>query len=105
MTIAMRAQAAERRAFKIDVSVPILFAFAALLCVLVILPISWLVYYSLTISDPATNVRAFTLEHFRALFTDPDFIEPLITTITVAVVFRRSVLCDRRADGLAGCAH
>ena len=75
MTIALPAQSAERRAFKIDFSVPILFAFAALLCALVILPISWLVYYSLTINDTATNVRAFTLEHFHALFTDPDFID------------------------------
>ncbi len=85
MTIALPARAAERRASKIDVSVPIMFAFAALLCVLVILPVSWLVYYSLTIADPATKLRTFTLEHFQALFTDPDFIDPLITTVTVAV--------------------
>ena len=85
MTIALPAQGAERSAFKIDVSMPILIAFAALLCVLVILPISWLVYYSLTTSDPATNVRALTLKHFRAIFTDPDFLDPLLTTITVAV--------------------
>jgi iron(III) transport system permease protein len=85
MTIALPAQGAERVAFKIDVSMPILIAFAALLCVLVILPISWLVYYSLTTSDPATNIRAFTLKHFQAIFTDPDFLDPLLTTITVAV--------------------
>ena len=85
MTIALPARGAERRAFKIDVSVPVLLVFAALLCVLVILPVSWLVYYSLTIADPATKARAFTLEHFRTLFSDPDFIDPLITTITVAV--------------------
>ena len=85
MTIALPAQGAERGTFKIDVSMPILIAFAALLCVLVILPISWLVYFSLTTSDPATNVRAFTLEHFQAIFTDPDFLDPLLTTITVAV--------------------
>lgn len=85
MTLALPAQRVKRRAFKVDVSVPVLLAFAALLCVLVMLPVSWLVYYSLTISDPATGVRAFTLQHFRALFTDPDFIDPLITTIIVAV--------------------
>jgi iron(III) transport system permease protein len=86
MTIALPGRAAaERRAVKIDLSLPVLFAFAALLCVLVILPVSWLVYYSLTAADPATNARAFTLQHFRTLFTDPDFIDPLITTITVAV--------------------
>src|SRR5262245_49754749 len=85
MTIALPAQGAERGAFKIDVSMPILIAFAALLCVLVILPISWLVYYSLTTSDPATNVRALTLGHFQTIFTEPDFLDPLLTTITVAV--------------------
>jgi iron(III) transport system permease protein len=85
MTIASPARMAERRAFKIDVSVPILLLFAALLCVLVILPVSWLVYYSLTIADPTTKARSFTLEHFRTLFSDPDFIDPLITTIAVAV--------------------
>ena len=85
MTIALSAQGAERSAFKIDVSMPILIAFAALLCVLVILPVSWLVLYSLTTSDPATNVRAFTLGHFHSIFTDPDFLDPLLTTITVAV--------------------
>ena len=85
MTIALPARTAERRAFKIDLSVPILLVFAALLCVLVILPVSWLVYYSLTIADPATKARVFTLEHFRTLFSDPDFIDPLITTIIVAV--------------------
>jgi iron(III) transport system permease protein len=85
MTIALPAQTVARRAFKIDMSMPILIAFAALLCVLVVLPVSWLVYYSLTIADPATNLRTFTLEHFRTLFTDPDFIDPLTTTIIVAV--------------------
>ena len=64
---------------------PVLLVFAALLCVLVILPVSWLVYYSLTIVDPATKHARFTLEHFHTLFSDPDFIDPLITTIIVAV--------------------
>src|SRR5215468_11259317 len=85
MTIALQATVTQRSALKIDLSVPIMFAFAALLCVLVILPVSWLVYYSLSIADPATKLRSFTLEHFRTLFSDPDFIDPLITTITVAV--------------------
>ena len=91
MTIALPAQAAERRSFALDLSVPVLFAFAALLCVLVILPVSWLVYYSVTIADSVTNVRSFTFEHFHALFTDPDFVDPLLTTIAVAV--GSSALC------------
>jgi iron(III) transport system permease protein len=85
VTIALPAQLAERRSFKFDPTWPVLIAFAALLCVLVLLPISWLVYYSITIADPATNVRSFTLEHFGHFFTDPDFIDPLIATLIVAV--------------------
>ena len=91
MTIALPAEAAERRGFKFDLSVPVLLAFSALLCVLVILPVSWLVYYSVTMVDPATKARVFTLEHFRTLFTDPDFVDPLITTVVVAV--SSSALC------------
>ncbi len=85
MTIALPAEIAERRAFRIDLTWPILITFAILLCVLIILPISWLVIYSVTITDPATKSRVLTLEHFQRLFTDPDFLDPLITTITLAV--------------------
>lgn len=91
MTIALPAQAAERAKFKLDYTVPVLAGFAAVLCVLVVLPVSWLVYYSVTIGDPATNLRVFTLAHFYTLFTDPAFVNPLLTTITVAV--SSSVLC------------
>ena len=91
MTIALPAQATARRTFKIDFSVPLLLTFAALLCVLIILPISWLVVYSLSESDPATKARVFTLAQFRTLFSDPDFVDPLITTVIVA--FSSSVAC------------
>ncbi len=91
MTIALPAQAAERAKFKLDYTVPVLAGFAAVLCVLVVLPVSWLIYYSVTIGDPASNVRVFTLAHFYTLFTDPAFVNPLLTTITVAV--SSSVLC------------
>ena len=70
---------------RIDMSMPVLLAFAALLCVLVIVPVSWLAYTSVTVVDAATNTRSFTLAHFHALFTDPSFIDPLITTIITAV--------------------
>jgi iron(III) transport system permease protein len=85
MAIALPAELAERRTFKIDASLPVLVTFAALLCVLIVLPISWLVYYSVTIVDPATKARVLTLAHFQTLFTDPDFVDPLLTTITIAV--------------------
>jgi len=91
MTIVLPAQARAQRTFKIDFSVPLLVAFAALLCVLIILPISWLVVYSLSEIDPATKARVFTLAQFRTLFSDPDFVDPLITTVIVA--FSSSVAC------------
>jgi iron(III) transport system permease protein len=84
MTIALPEQARAQRTFKIDFSMPLLLAFAALLCVLIILPISWLAVYSLSDIDPATKARVFTLAQFRTLFTDPDFVDPLITTVIVA---------------------
>lgn len=85
MTIALPAEIADRRTFRIDLSWPILISFAIILCVLIILPISWLVIYSVTVLDEATRSRALTLAHFQRLFTDPDFVDPLLTTITLAV--------------------
>ena len=82
--MALPGRATDRRTFKIDFSVPLLLAFAALLCVLIILPISWLAVYSLSEIDPATKARVFTLAQFRTLFSDPDFVGPLITTVIVA---------------------
>ena len=78
MTIALP-RPVEPRTFRIDFSQPVLYAFAALLCVLIILPLSWLVYYSLV-----DRSGAFTLENFRRLFTEPDFLDPLLTTFIVA---------------------
>jgi iron(III) transport system permease protein len=83
--MAIPARVVQWRALKIDVSMPMLASVAALLCVLIALPVSWLVYYSVTAHDPATNVRNLTLAHFHTLFTDPDFVDPLITTISLAV--------------------
>ena len=85
MITALLTPRAGRRAFSIDMSMPVLLVFAALLCVLVIVPVSWLAYTSVTVVDAATNTRSFTLDHFHALFTDPSFIDPLITTIITAV--------------------
>ena len=46
MTIALP-QRIERSPIRFDLSKPTLYAFAALLCVLIVLPMSWLVYFSL----------------------------------------------------------
>ena len=68
-----------RRPRSIDLSWPILALFAAVLCVLILLPMSWLVYYSLV-----DRSGAFTLENFTRLVTDPTFIDPLVTTVIIA---------------------
>ena len=85
MTIALPAQSAWRPA-RIDLSWPILILFAALLCVMILLPMSWLVYYSLTDRN-----GAFTLANFAQLVTDPIFIDPLVTTLIIATT--SSIIC------------
>ena len=81
-----------------SISRTVLFAFAALLCVLVIPAVSG---SSITVSRSAT-LRPMSAPSrsstFTTLFTDPDFIDPLITTIIVAE-FRRPVLRDRAPMG------
>jgi iron(III) transport system permease protein len=91
MTIALPSRAEDRRTFKFDFSVPLLLTFAAALCVLILLPISWLVMYSVTEVDPSTKDRVLSLAQFRALLSDPDLVEPLITTMIVAI--SSSVAC------------
>ena len=56
-----------------------LIGFSAALCVLILLPLSWLVYYAFTDRD-----GAFTLANFAQLVTDPSFLDPLVTTFILA---------------------
>lgn len=67
------------RKFAVDISAPVLFGFAAVLCVLIILPLSWLFLYSFTDAK-----GALTLGNFYRLFTESTFLEPLITTFIIA---------------------
>src|SRR5258706_2706494 len=84
VTIALPADSAvPRRTFKIDLSWPVLAAFAALLCVLIVLPMSWLVYYSVV-----DKSGALTLDNFKALVTEPEFRAPMMTTLILAVSAR-----------------
>src|SRR5471030_82717 len=78
MTIALPAIPA-RRAFGVDISKPVLYAFAGILCVLIVLPLSWLFLYSLT--DGKGHV---TLANFYRLFSESAFLEPLISTFIIA---------------------
>src|SRR5262249_23611658 len=52
----------------------------------IILPMSWLIYYSLV-----DRSGAFTLDNFKTLVTDPVFIDPLTTTLILAT--SSSVIC------------
>jgi len=80
MTVAIPAdQAPAPRKFGIDFSTPVLYAFAAILCVLIVLPLSWLLLYSLT--DAKGHV---TLANFVRLFSESAFLDPLITTFIIA---------------------
>src|ERR1700723_473675 len=64
---------------KIDWTKPVLWLFAAIMIVLIVLPMSWLAIYAFT--DKANHV---TLQNFVTLFPDPDFLDPLLTTAIIA---------------------
>ncbi len=70
----------------LDLSRPVLLAVAALLAVLIVLPVGWLVVYAFSDKEGAA-----TLGNFATLFTDPTFVDPLITTLIIAVSV--SLLC------------
>src|SRR3954471_10735680 len=84
MTLALTAPM-ERRA-RLDLSWPILIAFAAILVALIVLPMSWLAYFSVT-----DRAGALTLDNFLRLVTDPTFIDPLVTTVILAT--SSAVIC------------
>jgi iron(III) transport system permease protein len=68
------------------VSLPILLGFSAALCLLILLPLSWLVYYSVHDRN-----GGFTVTNFVELVTDPTFLDPLVTTVILAV--SSAVIC------------
>jgi iron(III) transport system permease protein len=70
---------------RLDLSWPILIGVALVLCVLIILPMSWLAYFSVT------DKGRFTLANFTKLFTDPTFLGPLWTTVVLS--FSSALIC------------
>src|SRR6266568_7421712 len=70
----MRAANARPRLF--DWTMPVSGAFVLLLGLLVLLPMFWLALTSLR-----DDARAFTLDNYRQIFTDPSFLKPLLTTL------------------------
>jgi iron(III) transport system permease protein len=85
MTVALPAEPA-LRPVRFDLTWPILIVFVALLCVMVLLPMSWLVYYSLV-----DRTGAFTLSNFIELVTNPIFLDPMVTTLIIATT--SSIIC------------
>jgi iron(III) transport system permease protein len=85
MTIAVPARG-ERRVLRFDLSWPILIGFALVLIALIVLPMSWLVYFSLT-----DRAGAFTLANFSQLVGSATFVDPLITTLILAT--SSSIIC------------
>src|SRR5580698_6144717 len=79
---------------KFDLSRLLIAAVVVLLVMMVVLPMAWLVIYAF--SDKA---GAATLANFVTLFTDPSFVDPLITTLIIA--FSTSIACCAVAVPLA----
>ena len=71
---------------RIDWTKPVLWLFAAVMIVLIVLPLSWLTVYAFT-----DKARHPTLQNFVTLFTDPDFLDPLLTTAIIATT--SAVIC------------
>src|ERR1700753_2369862 len=71
---------------KIDWTKPVLWLFAIALILLIVLPMTWLAVYS--VPDKDNHV---TLQNFVTLFTDPDFLDPLLTTAIIAT--SSAVIC------------
>jgi iron(III) transport system permease protein len=71
---------------RIDWTKPVLWLFAAFMIVLIVLPMSWLMLYAFT-----DKARHPTLQNFVTLFTDPAFLDPLLTTAIIATT--SAVIC------------
>ena len=85
MTIAV-SDSAPRPTHGFDFTKLVLYGFALALCLLIVLPMSWLVYYAFTDKN-----GAFSLQNFVTLVNDPTLLDPLITTFILA--FSTSLIC------------
>lgn len=71
---------------RIDWTRPVLWLFAVILILLILLPLSWLAVYAFT-----DKKRHPTLANFVTLFSNPDFLDPLLTTAIIAT--SSAVIC------------
>ena len=94
MSVAI-ARPQQKVAGRLDLSVPVLVLIGLFLCVLVLLPLGWLVWYSITDQD-----GALTFENFLRLALDPAFATPYLTAFEIAAgVALGAVLLPRRSPG------
>lgn len=84
-TLAAAAPVAKWRA-GFDLSKPVLLLFAAVLCVLIVLPLGWLVLYAFT-----DKTGAFTVANFHRLVVDAAYLDPLLTTFSLATL--SAIIC------------
>src|SRR6516165_10200436 len=80
MTIALPASPA-RRGLGVDLSKPVLVAFAVILFLLIAMPLSWLVLYAFS-----TKSGEFTLSNFYRLLADAAYLDPLLSTVALATL-------------------
>src|SRR3954449_2763645 len=85
MTVAVSDQLT-RMKHGFDFTKLVLYGFALVLCLLIVLPMSWLVYYGFTDKN-----GAFSLQNFVTLVNDPTLRDPLITTFILAT--STSLIC------------
>jgi iron(III) transport system permease protein len=79
MTVAAIPRAGERPVRRFELSLPVIALIALVLCGLVLLPLGWLVWFS--VSD---GKGAPTLANFARLAADPSFTKPYLTTLGIA---------------------
>jgi iron(III) transport system permease protein len=65
---------------RFDLSGGVMALFAAVLALLIVLPVGWIAVFAFT-----DRTRAPTLANFRTLLTDPAFVDPLLTTFIIAL--------------------
>src|SRR3954449_864573 len=85
MTVAVSDQLT-RMKHGFDFTKLVLYGFALVLCLLIVLPMSWLVYYGFTDKN-----GAFSLQNFVTLVNDPTLRDPLVTTFILAT--STSLIC------------
>jgi iron(III) transport system permease protein len=86
MTAVATTDAAPRPVHGFDFTKLVLYVFAAVLVVLIVLPMSWLVYYGFT-----DKTGALSLSNFVTLINDPTLREPFVTTFILAT--STSLIC------------